>query len=93
MVKNSLWRVGIYRIGRGSINQKVTVSMPETIRESLHHGDLMNAYNKCLPCRCNKYIGWYQEQNEWRYFKNVPDKMFDNMERGDAYLKLPYQAR
>lgn len=67
--------------------------MQEFIKIALQKRDLMEAYRARPPYQQNDYIGWItRAKQEETIFKRLA-QMLDELERGDAYMKMKYRPK
>ncbi len=73
--------------------QRPRQPMPTFVAQALEGRGLMAAYRSRPPYQQNDYLGWISaaKRNETR--NKRLQQMLDELERGDRYMNMPYQAR
>lgn len=67
--------------------------MPPFVRQALETRGLMDAYHSRPPYQQNDYVGWISRAKRPETQQKRLAQMLDELERGDAYMKMPYNAR
>ncbi len=67
--------------------------MPPFIRKALAEGALMDAYKSRPAYQQNDYIGWITRAKLDATRDKRLAQMLDELERGDAYMKMAYRAK
>lgn len=67
--------------------------IPDDIREELNQHGLWEAYQARPPYQRNDYIGWITRAKRVETRQKRLVQMLDELQRGDAYMKMPYQAK
>jgi uncharacterized protein YdeI (YjbR/CyaY-like superfamily) len=67
--------------------------MPPFIAEALDRDRLMEAYLARPPYQQNDYIGWITRAKRPETRAKRLAQMLDELAAGDAYMRMPYQAR
>lgn len=67
--------------------------MPPFVRQALEARGLMDAYHNRPPYQQNDYVGWISGAKRPETQQKRLAQMLDELERGDAYMKMPYNAR
>lgn len=67
--------------------------MPDFIRDVLADKKLTAAYDARPPYQRNDYIGWITRAKLPDTQQKRLAQMLDELERGDAYMKMAYRAR
>jgi uncharacterized protein YdeI (YjbR/CyaY-like superfamily) len=67
--------------------------MPDFIREALAAGKLTAAYDARPPYQRNDYIGWITRAKLQATRQKRLEQMLDELEKGDAYMKMAYRAK
>lgn len=67
--------------------------MPEDIRDELNQRGLMEAYQARPPYQRNDYIGWIIRAKRVETREKRLKQMLDELQRADAYMKMPYKSR
>ena len=67
--------------------------MPAFIRKVLNEAGLMDAYRARPPYQRNDYIGWITRAKLPATREKRLAQMLDELERGDAYMKMAYRAK
>ncbi|MHB8894089.1 MAG: DUF1801 domain-containing protein [Candidatus Geothermincolia bacterium] len=65
--------------------------MPDYVKRELEDRGLMNAYLARPPYQQNDYIGWITGARQEATRLKRLDQMLDELERGDAYMKMAYK--
>ena len=65
--------------------------MPEFITNVLNERGLMEAYRSRPPYQQNDYIGWITRAKREKTINKRLKQMLDELERGDAYMKMKYR--
>jgi uncharacterized protein YdeI (YjbR/CyaY-like superfamily) len=73
--------------------QRERYPMPDFIREALAAKKLTAAYDVRPPYQRNDYIGWITRAKLPATQQKRLDQMLDELERGDAYMKMAYRAK
>ena len=67
--------------------------MPDDIREELNQHGLLEVYQARPPYQRNDYIGWITRAKRVETREKRLAQMLDELQRGDAYMKMPYKVR
>ncbi len=67
--------------------------MPDFIREALATKKLTAAYDARPPYQRNDYIGWITRAKLPATRQKRLEQMLDELEKGDAYMKMAYRAK
>jgi len=67
--------------------------MPAFIAEELLRHGLMEAYQQRPPYQQNDYIGWITRAKQPGTRQKRLSQMLDELQRGDAYMKMAYHPR
>lgn len=67
--------------------------MPDFIREALAAKKLTAAYDARPPYQRNDYIGWITRAKLDATQQKRLAQMLDELEKGDAYMKMAYRAK
>ena len=67
--------------------------MPDFVREALLERGLMNAYESRPAYQQNDYIGWITRAKRPETQDKRLQRMLDELERGDLYMKMAYRPR
>ncbi len=67
--------------------------MPDFIREALSARGLAAAYDARPPYQRNDYIGWITRAKLPATQQKRLAQMLDELERGDAYMKMAYRGK
>lgn len=67
--------------------------MPDFIRDALSAKRLAAAYDARPPYQRNDYIGWITRAKLPATQQKRLTQMLDELEKGDAYMKMPYRAK
>lgn len=67
--------------------------MPDFVREALAARTLTAAYDARPPYQRNDYIGWITRAKLPATQQKRLEQMLDELENGDAYMKMAYRAR
>ncbi|MBA4383008.1 MAG: hypothetical protein C0406_10625 [Sideroxydans sp.] len=67
--------------------------MPDFIRDALASKKLTDAYDARPPYQRNDYIGWITRAKLPATQQKRLAQMLEELERGDAYMKMAYRAR
>jgi uncharacterized protein YdeI (YjbR/CyaY-like superfamily) len=67
--------------------------MPRFVREALEREKLMAAYRARPPYQQNDYVGWITRAKREDTVQRRLAQMLDELERGDAYMKMPWRPR
>jgi len=67
--------------------------MPDDIRDELNQCGLMEAYLARPPYQRNDYIGWITRAKRVETREKRLRQMLDELQRADAYMKMPYKSR
>jgi uncharacterized protein YdeI (YjbR/CyaY-like superfamily) len=67
--------------------------MPDFIREALATKKLTAAYDARPPHQRNDYIGWITRAKLPATRQKRLEQMLDELEKGDAYMKMAYRAK
>lgn len=73
--------------------QRPRYPMPDFVREALLERDLMDAYRARPPYQQNDYIGWITRAKLPATQQKRLAQMLDELERGDAYMKMAYRPK
>ena len=65
--------------------------MPDFVAEALHERGLMDAYRSRPAYQQNDYIGWISSAKRQETREKRLRQMLDELERGDAYMKMAYR--
>ena len=66
--------------------------MPGTVREALVERGLMDAYDARPPYQRNDYLGWIARARREETRHKRLDRMLDELEAGDRYMKMTWRA-
>ncbi|MCB0217067.1 MAG: nuclear transport factor 2 family protein [Chloroflexi bacterium] len=72
--------------------QRPRQPMPDFVREALRERGLMAAYEARPPYQRNDYLGWIARARRVATVQKRLAQMLDELEAGDAYMKMPYRA-
>lgn len=78
---------------RASRMTRERYSMPDFIRDALAAKKLTVAYDARPPYQRNDYIGWITRAKLPATQQKRLDQMLDELERGDAYMKMAYREK
>lgn len=67
--------------------------MPDFVLKSLKEKNLLNAYHDRPPYQQNDYIGWIAGAKLPVTKQKRLDQMFDELKRGDVYMKMKYNPK
>lgn len=67
--------------------------MPAYISDVLASRGLTQKYRERPPYQQNDYIGWITRAKKDETRQKRLSQMLDELERGDAYMKMPYRAK
>lgn len=67
--------------------------MPDFIRDALSAKRLTTAYDARPPYQRNDYIGWITRAKLPATQQKRLTQMLDELEKGDAYMKMAYRAK
>lgn len=67
--------------------------MPDFIRDALSAKRLTAAYDARPPYQRNDYIGWITRAKLPATQQKRLTQMLDELEKGDAYMKMAYRAK
>jgi uncharacterized protein YdeI (YjbR/CyaY-like superfamily) len=67
--------------------------MPTFVKNALLEHGLMEAYRDRPPYQQNDYIGWITRAKRTETQQKRLAQMLDELERGDAYMKMPYRPK
>ena len=67
--------------------------MPESIRQALEARGLMEAYRARPDYQQNDYVGWITRAGRQATFDKRLSQMLDELESGDRYMAMAYNAR
>jgi uncharacterized protein YdeI (YjbR/CyaY-like superfamily) len=67
--------------------------MPDFIREALAARKLTTAYDARPPYQRNDYIGWITRAKLQATRQKRLEQMLEELEKGDAYMKMAYRAK
>jgi len=73
--------------------QRERYPMPDFIRDALAAKNLTAAYDARPPYQRNDYIGWITRAKLPATQQKRLAQMLDELERGDAYMKMAYRAK
>jgi len=73
--------------------QRERYPMPDFIHEALTAKKLTAAYDARPPYQRNDYIGWITRAKLPATQQKRLDQMLDELEKGDAYMKMAYRAK
>lgn len=65
--------------------------MPTSVRDALLERGLMEAYRDRPPYQQNDYIGWITRAKRQETRERRLAQMLDELEHGDAYMKMSYR--
>ncbi|MFX1355252.1 MAG: YdeI/OmpD-associated family protein [Promethearchaeota archaeon] len=66
---------------------------PAFVEDALLQRGLMESYRSRPPYQQNDYIGWITRAKRKETQERRLAQMLDELERGDAYMKMPYRAK
>jgi uncharacterized protein YdeI (YjbR/CyaY-like superfamily) len=66
--------------------------MPDFVRDALVERGLVAAYESRPPYQQNDYLSWIDRAKRPQTKEKRLHQMLDELERGDAYMKMPYKA-
>jgi uncharacterized protein YdeI (YjbR/CyaY-like superfamily) len=67
--------------------------MPVDVQTALEQRGLMDAYRLRPAYQQNDYIGWINLAKRLETRQKRLNQMLEELERGDAYMNMPYHAR
>lgn len=67
--------------------------MPDAVRTAIEARGLMRAYHARPAYQQNDYLGWIARAKRPETQQKRLDQMLDELEAGDAYMKMPYNAK
>lgn len=67
--------------------------MPDFIRKGLEQRQVIGAYDARPPYQRNDYVGWITRAKLPATQQKRLAQMLDELERGDAYMKMAYRAK
>lgn len=67
--------------------------MPDFIRDALAARKLTAAYDARPPYQRNDYIGWITRAKLQATRQKRLEQMLEELEKGDAYMKMAYQQK
>lgn len=67
--------------------------MPDFVREALAARKLTATYDARPPYQRNDYIGWIIRAKLPATQQKRLEQMLDELEKGDAYMKMAYRAK
>lgn len=66
--------------------------MPDDVRAEIEARGLMAAYRARPAYQQNDYLGWIARAKRPATRAKRFEQMLDELERGDAYMNMPYQG-
>lgn len=67
--------------------------MPDFVEAALVERGLLSAYRNRPAYQQNDYIGWINRAKRFETKLRRLDQMLDELERGDAYMRMDYRSR
>ncbi len=66
--------------------------IPDDVLDALKKKKLWDAYSERPPYQQNDYIGWITRAKRPETRQRRFDQMLDELEKGDAYMNMPYKS-
>jgi uncharacterized protein YdhG (YjbR/CyaY superfamily) len=73
--------------------KRVRHPMPDYVERELEGRGLMDAYKQPPPYQRNDYVGWITTARQEATRQRRLEQMLEELERGDAYMKMPYKPK
>ena len=67
--------------------------MPADVQTALEQRGVMDAYRLRPAYQQNDYIGWIERAKRPETRQKRMNQMLDELERGNAYMNMPYNAK
>lgn len=79
------------KAGRRTHARRPRHPMPDYLKRALEDRGLTGAYDERPPYQRNDYVGWITRARQEATRQRRLDQMLDELERGDAYMNMPYK--